>query len=188
MQPRGELACARADEPPSPPAERLSAGRQLNAVFALALLAAPPVRGCPMKADMALFLAEARFKADGGGAGASDRPSQSPGDQSALLQPPRLEETRKVKGETILNCRSPSRSSASVASHADAPLQDFPKFCVKLPTSCHYDALIAWASSLRNAPVEVRDNLPGHPRRRGGITSNIPLFQLRPHSNADAED
>jgi hypothetical protein len=30
-------------------------------------LAAPPVRGCPVKADMALFLAEARFKAYGGG-------------------------------------------------------------------------------------------------------------------------
>jgi len=57
MQPLGELACARADEPPSPPTERLSAGRQLNAIFALALLAAPSVRGCPMKADIAIFLA-----------------------------------------------------------------------------------------------------------------------------------
>ena len=62
-----------------------------------------------MKADMAIFLAEARFKANGGGflAGANDRPSQSPGGPTALLQPPRLEETRKVEGETILNCRPP---------------------------------------------------------------------------------
>jgi hypothetical protein len=47
---------------------------------------------------MAIFLAEARFKANGGGffAGANDRPSQSPGDPSALLQPPRLEEAREV--------------------------------------------------------------------------------------------
>ena len=36
-------SAARADEPPSPPTERLSAGRQLNAIFALALLAAPSV-------------------------------------------------------------------------------------------------------------------------------------------------
>ena len=37
MQPLGELVRARADEPPSPPTERLSAGRQLNAIFARAL-------------------------------------------------------------------------------------------------------------------------------------------------------
>jgi hypothetical protein len=37
----------------------MSAGRQLNAIFALALLAAPSVRGCPMKAHVAIFLAEA---------------------------------------------------------------------------------------------------------------------------------
>jgi hypothetical protein len=66
MQPLGELARVRADEPPSPPTERLSAGRQLNAIFALALLAAPSVRGCPMKAGIAIFLSEARFKANGG--------------------------------------------------------------------------------------------------------------------------
>ena len=66
MQPLGELARVRADEPPTPPTERLSAGRQLNAIFALALLAAPSVRGCPMKADIAIFLSEARFKANGG--------------------------------------------------------------------------------------------------------------------------
>ena len=67
-----------ADRLSSPPTKRLSAGRQLNAIFALALLAAPSVRGCPMKADMALFLAEARFKPYGGGffADADDRPSQ----------------------------------------------------------------------------------------------------------------
>ena len=52
MQPLRELPRARADKPPSPPTERLSAGRQLNAIFALALLAAPSVRGCPMKADI----------------------------------------------------------------------------------------------------------------------------------------
>ncbi|MGC2224770.1 MAG: hypothetical protein WA624_21615 [Methylocella sp.] len=90
MKPRSELACARADEPPSPLAERLSAGRQLDAIFALALLVAPSVRGCPMKADIAIFLSEARFKANGGDffAGADDRLSQSPGGPRALLQPP----------------------------------------------------------------------------------------------------
>ncbi len=105
MQPLGELACVRADEPPSPPTERLSAGPQLNAIFALALLAAPSVRGCPM------IISEACFKANGGDffAGANDRPSQSPGGPRALLQPPRLEETRQVEGETILNCRPPPR-------------------------------------------------------------------------------
>jgi hypothetical protein len=120
MQPPGELARVRADEPPSPSTERLRAGRQPNAIFALALLAAPSVRGCPMKADIAIFLSEPRFKANGGEffAGADNRPSQSPGGPRALLQPPRLEETRKVEGETILNCRPPPRSSASVASHA----------------------------------------------------------------------
>jgi hypothetical protein len=76
-----------------------------------------------MEADIAIFLSEARFKANGGDffAGADNRPSQSPGGPSALLQPPRLEETRKVEGETILNCRPPPRSSASVASHAKKP-------------------------------------------------------------------
>jgi hypothetical protein len=64
MQSLGELARVRADEPPSPPTEKLSAGRQLNAIFALALLAAPSV--CPMKADIAISLSEARFKANGG--------------------------------------------------------------------------------------------------------------------------
>src|ERR1700730_13315136 len=123
MQPLGELARVRANEPPSPATERLSAGRQLNAIFALALIAAPSVRGCPMKADIAIFLSEARFKANGGDffASANDRPSQSPGGPRALLQPPRLEETRKVEGEAILNRRPPRRSSASVASHAEKP-------------------------------------------------------------------
>jgi hypothetical protein len=81
MQPLGELARERANEPPTPPTERLSAGRQLNAIIALALLAAPSVRGCPMKADIAIFLSEARFKANVGDffAGADDRPSQSRG-------------------------------------------------------------------------------------------------------------
>jgi hypothetical protein len=67
------------NEPPSPPTKRLSAGRQLNAIFALALLAAPSVRGCPMKVDIAIFLSEARFKANGGDffAGADNRPSRN---------------------------------------------------------------------------------------------------------------
>ena len=74
MQSLGEFASVKADEPPSPSTERLSTGRQLNAIFALALLAAPSVRGCPMKAGIAIFLSEARFKANGGDffAGADD--------------------------------------------------------------------------------------------------------------------
>src|ERR1700730_15213216 len=100
-----------------------------------------------MKADIAIFLSEARFKANGGDffAGADDRPSQSPGGPRALLQPPRLEETRQVEGETILNCRPPPRSSASVASHAEKPF--FPKSRAKSAFNPHPpgDALICGA-------------------------------------------
>jgi hypothetical protein len=117
MQPLGELARVRADEPPTPPTERLRADRQLNAIFALALLAAPSVRGCPMKADIAIFISETCFKANGGDffAGADNRPSQNPGGPRALLQPPRLEEARR------------SRDLPLPSPPMQKNLQDFPK-------------------------------------------------------------
>ncbi len=57
IQLRGALACARADEKPASTAERLRAGRQGDAVFALARLAGPSVRRGPMKLNITVVLA-----------------------------------------------------------------------------------------------------------------------------------
>jgi hypothetical protein len=105
MQLRRKLAGARTDKEPSSAAEGLRAGRQRNAVFAVTLLAAPPVRGRPMETDIARLAVETRFKADGGGflASIDRRPSQRARDPSAGLQPSGLEKARQIERKTILN-------------------------------------------------------------------------------------
>jgi hypothetical protein len=57
MQLRGAFARARADEKPTPTAERLRTGRLRAAVFALARFAGPAIRGGPMKLNVAVILA-----------------------------------------------------------------------------------------------------------------------------------
>jgi hypothetical protein len=138
MQPRRALARARTNEPPASTAERLEAGHQRDAVFALAFRAAPTVRGRPVKANMALFLAKTRLKAHGGDffASADDRPPQRPRGPGARLKPACLEEARQIESESAFDGWTSARSSASIASHWMI-LLDFPKLCAK--SAMHYE-------------------------------------------------
>src|ERR1700692_3336227 len=92
MKLRGVFTRARADEKPAPAAEGLRAGGQRDAVFALALLAATPVRRCPMETDVAGRVAEAGFKADGRHflSGADASPAECAIDGGIRFQPSRL--------------------------------------------------------------------------------------------------